>query len=84
MALGQPQRLDAALAVGLLVVAEDDGEGDGASFGGFELRLHFGFELVGELGLFFLPGVSLVLGRGGRGKGKLGVEGGADFDTGVP
>lgn len=51
MALRQAELLDLALALGLLIIAEDNGVRDGAGLGGFKLCLDFGFELVGEFGL---------------------------------
>lgn len=45
--------LDAHLAPGLLVVAQDDGERDFVGLGGFELGGQLGFLLVCEFGLCF-------------------------------
>lgn len=56
VALGQAELFDLDFTLGVFVLAEDDGEGDGGLFGGFELRGQFGFEFVREFGLLFFGG----------------------------
>lgn len=51
MARFETEFLDADLAARLLVVAQDDGEGNAGGLGGFELCGEFRFEFVGEFGL---------------------------------
>lgn len=51
VSVGKTHLLDAALASGELFLTEDDTEGDGALFGGFELLGQLGLQLVGELSL---------------------------------
>ena len=47
----EAELFDAHFAAGLLVVAQDDSEGDGGGLGCFELRGEFGLEFIGEFGL---------------------------------
>lgn len=57
VAFGKTHLLDADLAGLQLLLAEDDGEGNTALFGGLELLGELGLHLVGE---FSLESVSLV------------------------
>ena len=54
MAFFKTHFLDADLAVGEFVLAQDDGEGDTALLGGAELLREFGFEFVRKFSLWVL------------------------------